>query len=175
MTNSKRSNNRNPNRIADEAVEASGRPGRVHDSQDAFLEDMLGHASRHTERMENLDVPAQARYLKRVFQENHIVLGIWPEPASPLGYSMIPVKGGMAEMQSMLDAGRTRMMLTAVSVEGRDGAETLAAVWSVQEKTPSMTKQQKRFAATLLQTQVPGMRETMRNHAEHMRSRGLID
>lgn len=173
MTNSKRS--RHPNRLADEAVDASGLPGRVHTDPFAFMKDMLGHASAHDERMEGLDVPGQARYLKRLFQENHIVLGIWPELASPLGYSMIPVKGGMAEMQSMLDAGWTRMMLTAVYVEGRDGAETLAAVWSLQEKTPSMTKEQKRFAATLLQTQVPGMRETMRNHVEHMRSQGLID
>ncbi|MBE7196318.1 MAG: hypothetical protein INR70_00745 [Parafilimonas terrae] len=167
--------NRNPNRIADKAVEASGRPGRVHDSPDGFLEDMLGHASRHTERMEALDVSGQARYLRRVFKGHHVVLGIWPEPASPLGYSMIPVKGGMAEMQSMLDAGRTRMMLTAVSVEEREEAETLSAVWALQENTGGMTKEEKEVTSMLFRAQVPGMRATMRAHTQTMRSMGLID
>ena len=174
MKNSKRSRNRGTNRLADEAVEASGRPGRVTGSPVEFLVDMLGHAARHDERMEALDVPGQARYMKRLFEGHHVVLGIWPEPASPLGYSLIPVKGDMAEMQSMVDAGQTRMMLTAVSVEDRDGAEALAALWPMQEDH-RMTKEHKQFARILWETQVPGMRETMRKHAEYMRSKGLID
>lgn len=103
----------------------AGKTGFKPRGKGEFINAMLGHAGKNALKLDILDAAGQADYLRDLFDDSALIIGIWPDASKREGFDVRPLKGDRLKLAAEFPNGGA-IKVSAVGVETRIEADDLA-------------------------------------------------
>lgn len=101
---------------------------------DNFPQDMLLAGCRNHEALDGLSTAKQGVGMAKIFADNDIVFGAFPDMSKPRGVDFAIIKGSTEAVLAKPDVATRGVMMTAFIVDDREEAETFAQIYAWRQR-----------------------------------------